>query len=375
MVRHKLAFFAAAMSLSMAAGCSPKSDTGAPRGQNVVLTQAQRQKITLFTVTRMTYRRTVDTTGVVDFDHDQASPVLAPISGPVSRLLVQPGEKVKKGDALAAVISPDFAAAVSAYRKALVTADTARKLANLDKDLLAHQGVSAREEQQAQTDAASAEADRDAALQSLQALNVAPQVITDTREGKLTAMEGLIRSPISGTVVERLINPGQLLQAGSTNCFTIADLSRVWVMAHIFDSDLGSVHVGDAAQLSTALSSQTISGTVENIAAEVDPNTRSVAVRVTVNNPGEFLKRQMYVQVHISDSQPVGGLLAPVSAVLRDDENLPFVYVVQPDGSFARRRITLGYRSGDRYDISSGLRPGEQIVSDGAIFVQFMQSQ
>src|SRR6185437_3727384 len=146
------------------AGCSPKAANPPPRGQNVTLTQAQRQRITLFTVRRANYRRTVDTTGVVDFDNDRASPVLAPFSGPVSRLLVQPGDKVAKGQPLAAVVSPDFATAVSTYRKALVTARNARRLADLDQDLLAHQGVSAREEQQAQTDAANAEADRDAAL-------------------------------------------------------------------------------------------------------------------------------------------------------------------------------------------------------------------
>jgi cobalt-zinc-cadmium efflux system membrane fusion protein len=367
---------ASAITLSIVtAGCSPKS-VETPRGQNVTLTQAQLQRITLFTVARANYRRNVDTTGVVDFDNDQASPVLAPFSGPVSRLLVQPGDNVKKGDALAAVVSPDFATAVSTYRKALVTAQNARRLADLDKDLLAHEGVSAREEEQAQTDAASAEADRDAALESLQSLNVAPEVISDTQAGKPTArVEGLIRSPIAGTVVERLINPGQLLQAGSTDCFTVADLSRVWVMAHIFDSDLTAVHVGDSAQVSTGLSSRTVAGTVENIAAEVDPNTRSVAVRIEVRNPGEFLRRQMYVQVHIRDAQADTGLLVPVSAILRDEENLPFVYVRQSDGSFARRPVTLGYRSDDRYDITNGLRAGEQIVADGAIFVQFMQNQ
>jgi len=367
---------AMAASLLAVAACSPKSGAPAPQGQNVTLTQAQLQKITVFTVAEGDYRRMVDTTGVVDFDNDQASPVLAPFSGPVSRLLVQPGDKVAKGQALAAVVSPDFATAVSTYRKSLVTAQNARRLADLDKDLLAHQGVSAREEEQAQTDAASAEADRDAALQSLQSLNVAPDVISDTQQGKPTArVEGLIRSPIAGTVVERLINPGQLLQTGSTDCFTIADLSRVWVMAHIFDSDLASVHLGDTAQVGTGLSSQMLSGTVENIAAEVDPNTRSVAVRVVVRNPGEFLKRQMYVQVRILDNRANRGLLVPVPAILRDEENLPFVYVRQADGSFARRRVTLGYRSNDRYDITSGLRAGERIVGDGAIFVQFMQNQ
>ncbi|HWF64175.1 MAG TPA: efflux RND transporter periplasmic adaptor subunit [Rhizomicrobium sp.] len=366
----------AVAALSLIAACSPKSGAQAPQGQNVTLTQAQLQRIALFTVARANYRRNVDTTGVVDFDNDQASPVLAPFSGPVSRLLVQPGDNVKKGEALAAVVSPDFAAAVSTYRKALVTAQNTRRLADLDKDLLAHEGVSAREEEQAQTDAASAEADRDAALESLQSLNVAPEVISDTQAGKPTArVEGLIRSPIAGTVVERLINPGQLLQAGSTNCFTVADLSRVWVMAHIFDSDLAAVHVGDSAQVSTGLSSRMLTGTVENIAAEVDPNTRSVTVRVVVRNPGDFLKRQMYVRVHIRDSQANNGLLVPVSAILRDEQNLPFVYVRQSDGSFARRPVTLGYRSDDRYEITNGLRPGEQIVSDGAIFVQFMQNQ
>ena len=359
------------------AGCSPKSDTpSASQGKNVTLTQEQRQKIHVYTLVPGKFRKTIDTTGVVDFDNDQATSVLAPFSGPVSRLFVSPGDKVKKGDPLAAVISPDFAAAVSAYRKALVTAQNSRKLANLDKDLVLHRGISQREEEQAQTDAAGAEADSDAALQSLKSLGVDPQVIADTKEGKPTArVEGLIRSPLAGTVVERQITPGQLLQAGSTNCFIVADLSRVWVIAHIFDSDLASVHVGDMADVTTGLALRNLSGTVENIAAEVDPTTRSVAVRVAVSNPGDFLKRQMYVQVHIRDRQETNALMVPVSAILRDEENLPFVYVTQRDGSFARQRVTLGYRSGDQYDIPSGLKPGQQIVVDGAIFVQFMQNQ
>lgn len=365
--------------LAPVTACSPKSDDNPQKSAdtgNVTLTPAQRQKIRLYTVVAGKYRKSVDTTGVVDFDNDQATSVLAPFSGPVSRLFVQPGDVVKKGQALAAVISPDFATAVSTYRKALVTTRNARKLADLDKDLLEHQGVSAREEEQAQTDAASAEADRDAALQSLQSLGVDPQVVKDTEDGKPTArVEGLIRSPLSGTVVERLITPGELLQAGTTAAFTVADLSRVWVMAHIFNSDIASVHVGDIAEVSTGLASRSLSGTVGNIAAEVDPATRSVAVRVVVSNPGDFLKKQMYVQVRIRDRQESTGLLVPVSAILRDDENLPFVYVMQTDGSFARQRVTLGYRGGDRYDIPAGLHPGQQIVSDGAIFVQFMQNQ
>jgi cobalt-zinc-cadmium efflux system membrane fusion protein len=83
----------------------------------------------------------------------------------------------------------------------------------------------------------------------------------------------------------------------------------------------------------------------------------------------------MYVRVRIEARAESSGLLVPVSAILRDDENLPFVYVAQPDGSFARRHVTLGYRSGDRTDISEGLKSGDRVVVDGALFVQFMQSQ
>ena len=199
-------------------------------------------------------------------------------------------------------------------------------------------------------------------------------MIRDTRDGKDTAaVEGAIRSPISGTVVEKLIQPGQLLQASTTPVFTVADLSKVWVMAHIFDTDLGAVHLGDTAQVTGA--GRTLSGRVDNIAAEVDPNTRSIAVRIVVDNPGEFLKRQMYVQVGSKTARQTQGLLFPVSAILHDDENLPYVYVEQADGSFARAHVNVGYRSGDRYSILSGLRPGQRVVTDGALFLQFMQQQ
>jgi cobalt-zinc-cadmium efflux system membrane fusion protein len=185
----------------------------------------------------------------------------------------------------------------------------------------------------------------------------------------------MIRSPIAGTVVEKLITPGQLLSAGTTPCFTVADLSRVWVMTQVFGSDLASVSVGDPAVVETGIATNTFSGTVDNISAVVNPDTRSVLVRVVVENPGDFLKKQMYVHVRIESRQQSTGLLAPVSAVLRDDENLPFVYVAQADGSFARRHVTLGYRTGDQYDIAAGLQAGDQIVADGAIFIQFMQNQ
>jgi membrane fusion protein, heavy metal efflux system len=359
--------------------CSSRTDSNpsaSVTGSNATLTATQREHIQLYTVKSSKFHRTIETTGVVDFDNDQATSVLAPFSGPVSQLLVSLGAQVKEGTPLAAVESPDFATAISTYRKALATAQTDRRLADLDKDLLEHHGVSQREADQAETDAVSAEADRDAALRALVSLQVAPQTIKDIEQGRPVAHAvAFIRSPVAGTVVEKLITPGELLQAGTTPCFTVANLSRVWVLAQLFGSDLTAVSLGDSARVLSGIGSKDFSGKVDNVSALVDPDTRAVQVRVVTENPGDFLKKQMYVRVLIQARQESTGLLIPVSAVLRDDENLPFVYVAQPDRSFARRHITLGYRVGEQYDIGDGLQDGDQIVVAGGIFVQFMQTQ
>lgn len=363
------------------AGCSHEKNDAQAQAQsatarNVTLSKAQLQHIHLDTVQTSTFHKTVDTTGVVDFDNDQATAVLAPFSGPVSRLLVSVGEKVKKGQALAIVDSADFANAISTYRKAHASARTARRLADRDKDMLQHEGVSAREAEQAETDATGAEADLDSALQALVALNVDPATIKAVRDGRVqTHITGTIRAPISGTVVDKQITPGQLLEAGSTPCFTVADLSRVWVQAQLFGSDIDAVSVGDPATVDSGIGGKDFPGTVTTIGAAVDADSRSVVARVVLDNPGNFLKKQMYVSVHIQSRQADKGILVPVSGVLRDDENLPFVYVEQSDGSFARHSVTLGDRVGDRQGIADGLHDGDRIVVDGAIFVQFMQNQ
>ena len=384
-MKNKLTMKGIIVSLQLSAlmlitACSPKTDVNpqmpSVSATNVKLTPEQRRNVRLYKVAQSTFHKTVETTGVVDFDNDQATSVLAPFSGPVSRLLVSLGDHVKLGAPLAVVDSPDFATAISTYRKAIAAAQTARRLADLDKELVEHNGVSKREADQAESDALSAEADREAALQSLVSLQVSADAIKAIQDGRpVSRVDGVIRAPVAGTVVEKLITPGQLLQAGTTPCFTVADLSRVWILAQVFGSDLTAVHVGDSADVITGIGDNTFSGTVDNIAALVDPDTRSVAVRVVAKNPADFLKKQMYVRVLIHAQQPSAGTLIPVSAVLRDDVNLPFVYAVQPDSSFARQHVTLAYRTGDQYDITEGVKDGDEIVVDGGLFVQFMQNQ
>ncbi len=154
----------------------------------------------------------------------------------------------------------------------------------------------------------------------------------------------------------------------------------MWVMAQVAPSDLGSVSAGDPVEIETGANqanggAQSMTGAVDNVSALVNPDTRAVLTRVVVPNPGGVLKKQMYVRVHIRSRQESTGLLVPVSAVLRDDENLPFVYVAQANGAFVRRHVTLGYRAGDRYEIPAGLQAGDRVVADGGVFLQFMQNQ
>jgi len=372
------AVLAALVSVAVA-GCSssPAADAGAAASvANVRLTKAQLSHIQLYTVVPVGYRQKVEAPGTVDFDNDQATSVVSPFTGPVTRTFVALGEHVAKGQPLALVQSADYAAAIGAYRKAVATAANARKLATADRDLAAHNGISEREAEQARTDAASADADRDAALQALIAMGVDRGTVGRVLAGGATSgVGGIIRAPISGIVVDKQVTPGQLLQAGTSPTFTVADLSQVWILAQVAPGDLGAIGRGDPARIDPGDGTGPFRGTVENISASVDPDTRAVVTRIVAPNPGDLLKKQMYVDVSIESGRVSTGLLVPVSAVLRDDENLPFVYVRLPDGSFARRHVTLGYRDSQNYDVTSGLQSGDRIVANGAIFLQFMQSQ
>ena len=357
---------AAALAI-MLAGCSssPDQSSATPPVANVRLTKAQLAHIQLYTVVPVGYRQKIEAPGTVDFDNNQATSVVSPFTGPVTRIFVAQGQHVAKGQPLAMVASADVANAVASYRKAAVASANARRIAAADRDLAAHNGISEREAAQAQTDAASAEADRVAAAQALATLGAGPG----------SGLNGIIRAPVSGVIADKTVTPGQLLQAGSSTAFTVANLSQVWVLAQVAPDDLSKVGAGDAATIDPGNGTGPFHGTVQNIGSTVDPNTRAIVARVVAPNPGGLLKKQMYVDVSIESGRVSTGLLVPVSAILHDDENLPFVYVALPDGSFARRHVTLGYRDDRNYDVTSGLASGDRIVSNGALFLQFMQSQ
>jgi cobalt-zinc-cadmium efflux system membrane fusion protein len=375
-MRNKTLLLAAAAS-ALLAGCSAATsqpDNAQAPVANVTLTRDQLRHIHLYTVTASAFTRTIKAPGTVDYDNDQSTTVVSPFNGPVTRLLVALGQPVAKGQPIAIVQSADYASAAGAYRKAVVTANNARRIAAADRDLAAHDGIAAREAAQAQTDAASAEADRAAALHALTASGVDPGTIRAIEAGRISS-GAVIRAPIAGMVVDRPVALGQLLQGGTTPVVTIANLSRVWVLAEIPNSDVAGIGPRSPATVDAGPGIGTFHGVVDNISASVDPNSRAVIARIVLANPGALLKRQMYVDVSIRSPQQATGVVVPVSAVLRDDENLPFVYLALPGGSFARRHVTLGDRDGLVYQIREGLATGDRVVTDGALFLQFMQNQ
>jgi cobalt-zinc-cadmium efflux system membrane fusion protein len=145
-------------------------------------------------------------------------------------------------------------------------------------------------------------------------------------------------------------------------------------MANVFESDLAAVRRGETALITTNAGPDTLTGRVDYVADLVDPATKATAVRVVVPNKERLLRRDMLVRVTIRALTPRTGLLVPVAAVLRDDENLPYVYVAARNG-FARRRVELGGRVDDRYEIPTGLTAGESVVTDGALFLEGAATQ
>jgi len=364
------------------AACSSKAgksaDTGAARpagdSASLTLSAAQRQRINITTVQPEPFRPVVEATGTVAFNGDQSTQVLSPVSGPVTRVLVNPGATVSKGTPLAYVSSPDFAAGVATYRKAQTAYRNAKRIADRDSLLFQNDAIARGDLEQAQADLAGAQADLEAAVQQMRALGVDESQIQAVKNGGLAPIQAIIRAPISGTVVEKLISPGQLLSAGTTPAFTIADLSTMWVNASVFAPDLKDVTVGQGAEIVTDASPVPIPGRVDYVSALADPGSKAIAVRIVAPNNNLALRRDMFVRVRIKSAHEHRGLLVPVSAVLRDEQNLPFVYVARGN-DFVRRRIELGSRIDDHYEVASGLTAGDQVAGDGALFLQFAESQ
>jgi len=310
-------------------------------------------------------------TGSVAYNALATTPVFSAAGGPVREILVMPGDTVRAGQPLLTINSPDYSQARSAYLKAKDALALADKNYKRAQDLFAHKAIAERDVQQAESDRSQAQSDVDSSTDVLRALGVADP--DATVKASATLLVPLL-APVKGEIVERLVGPGQLLQAGATQCFTISDTGTVWVLVNVYQSDLGSVHVGDAADITTDAYPDVFRGRISYIAPALDPTTRTLQERIVTENPGHKLKKDMYVTATVHAGAIGNTLLVPDAAVLRDTENQPFLYLQTSANQFARRVVTLGDSAAGRTQITSGLKEGERVVGDGSLFLQFQNS-
>ncbi len=366
----------------LAAACSgggaPAQDPGAGASDQPTLftvPKAQLQQLRLVQVRPISWTAEIRTTGTVDWDADHTTQVIAQASGPISRIVVDIGRRVKAGDPLLYVSSPDLAAAISAYKKAANRLDLARRALERNLDLLKHKAIAQKDFESTQADFNDAYTDVQNALQTLRIFGVSDDSIKEAQQQDVPIPAELaLRSPLAGVVVQKLVLPGQLVQSGTTPCFLVSNITTVWVQGHLHDNELSSVRVGDTVEVRSQAAPTPFPGKVTNIGALLDPATRTTPVRVTTANRGGLLKKDQFVDLVLQTSAARNALTVPTSAVLYTDENFPFVYRQVEPGRFARAVIRLGAQHGDAFEVLSGVSDGDTVVAEGGVFLQFAET-
>jgi cobalt-zinc-cadmium efflux system membrane fusion protein len=349
---------------------SAKASTSATP-QLFTIPQDQMSHVQVVTIQPTTLTRTLRLTGNVAYNAFATTPVITQVGGPVSRILVVPGQHVKAGQPMLEVSSPDYSQLLDSYLKAADSFRLANKNYTRAQDLYQHHAIAERDLEQAESDRNQAQADLNAADQGMKILGIKNPA--DLAKAPSSAQIPVL-APIGGEVVERLVSPGQVVQAGQTQAFTLSDLGTVWVLANVYQADLASVRSGDDVVVQTSAYSDSFHGRISYVSPALDPNTRTLQARIVVENPGEKLKRDMYCTVMVTAGTISNAIAVPDSSVLRDDNNQPFVYVASGANQFGRRDVEIGQNQDGRTQILKGISVGEKVVGDGSLFLQFANS-
>jgi cobalt-zinc-cadmium efflux system membrane fusion protein len=361
------------------AGCSDaRSDNAAKNHTNnsnnaelFTIPSDQMAHVQVFTLQPTRLTRTLRLTGAVAYNSFHTTPVITQVSGPVSRIVVVPGQKVQRGEPLLYVASPDYSQLRTNYLKAKDAYMLAQKAYARAQDLYQHHAIALQNLEQAESVQTQAEGDLASAEAALKVMGITnPEALVKAPP----SYEALVKAPISAEVVEQDVAVGQLLQTGVTQCFMLSDTSTVWVLVNIYQKDLPYVRVGDPVTIQTESYPDVFHGRISYVAASLDPTTRTLQARIETSNPNLKLKKDMYVVASVDAGTIQNAIAVPDSAVLRDTENQPFVYVAVADKQFGRRAVTLGDSINGQTQIMTGLKPGDRVIGDGSLFLQFANS-
>lgn len=311
-------------------------------------------------------------TGHLYWDDNHTVRIFTPVAGRVLAVKADLGDSISVGTPLAEIDSPDFAQARADAQTAAGNLAAAQKAYDRTKELLAH--------------GAAAQKDVDAS----EAAWIASQAEYDRAEERLANYGGsnrstnsvyVLRSPLAGVLVDKNINPGQEVRADQmlanapnllAPLFVVSDPTKLWLQLDIAESDLSTLEPGEALHVySPAYPDKVFQGRISRIGDTFDPATRSVEVRAEVENPGNFLKAEMYVMVDVVSNprETRAAVEIPAKATfMRGNEY--YLFIEESPGSFVRRRVTLGTEQDGRVPVFAGVRPGQKVVTDGCLLLE-----
>ncbi|MDE5462569.1 efflux RND transporter periplasmic adaptor subunit [Bradyrhizobium sp. CSS354] len=352
--------------------------------QNFTPTPSEWATLTIEPVKAKTFRAEYVTEGKVAVDEDRSTPVFSPYAGRVTKLLAKPGEVLKQGQPLFTIEAADtvqaqndFIAAMSSQNKAKSAIDLADIQFKRAKDLYEGHAIPLKDYQQAEATQVQAQNDMRSSMTALEAarnklriLGFTDETIKAFQDKGVINPEVTIYSPIAGTVVQRKIGPGQYVNSGASDpVFVVGDLSTVWLTAFVRESDAAAVCIGqDIAVNVMALPGRPLTAKVNYVAAAIDPNTRRLLVRATIDNKDGLLKPEMFANVTIYSSGDRAAPAVPKQALIYEADKVR-LWVAREDKSVELREIKIGLINGNLVEVTSNLKPGEQVVTKGSLFI------
>jgi membrane fusion protein, heavy metal efflux system len=394
--RQQLALGAAVLALVAAGGYGFVHLNAAKQGHSEVSSQSRKgsqrytptpaewASLTIQPVTERAFRAEYVTEGKIGIDEDRSTPVFSPYTGRLTRLLVRPGENVEKGQPLFVIEAADtvqaqndYIAAMTGLNKAQSALDLAEIQEKRAKDLYEGRAVPLKDYQQAQATLTQAQNDLrsgqtllEASQNKLRILGFTDETIASLRQKGRLNPETTVYAPIGGTVVQRKAGPGQYVSTGASDpVYVIGDLSTVWLIAFVRESDAAKVAVGQDVTCNVmALPGRPISARINYVAAAIDPTTRRLLVRATIDNREGALKPEMFANVTLYSPGDHPAVGVPRQALIYEGDQVR-VWVAHEDKSIELRQIKPGLTNGDLVEVAGNLKPGEQIVTKGSLFI------
>jgi len=359
----------------------------AKRIARFVPTPAQWASLGMEPVKQMTFRSEHMTEGKISINEDKATPIFPPYAGRVTRLMAKPGDMVERGQPLFYIEAADmiqaqndFLAGLAAINRAKSRVTITEIIEKQNRTLYEGKAGALRDFQTATADLAQARADLRTAESGLEAARnrlailgkTAAEITAFQELGKISS-ETPIYAPLSGTVVQRKIGPGQYVSYTSTGAvdpvFTIGDLSTVWLVAYVRESEAPKVRAGQQLDFTVlAYPKTTFKANVDHVAASLDPNIRRLIVRATIDNSKGQFKPEMFTSVTIYTDEGDSSLGVPRDAVIYEADNAR-VWVARADKTIEVRQIKTGITRGGMIQVVQGLQPGEVVVTKGSLFV------